>query len=110
MSEYSRRTETNLLKYTGWSALAYAIVYQAIKDYKQGDTSISELIDIREFFGSRWFQQLCEYDAEEIVARLDRYRERMGYVDITVVIRRRDANGYNISRAKRMARLRNKKG
>lgn len=110
MTEYSRRTETNLLKYTGWSALGYAIVYQAIKDYKQYDTSIRDLIEIREFFNSSWFRRLCDYDNEEILARLDKYRERMGYVDINVIIRRRDAYGYNISRAKRLDRIRNKKG
>ena len=110
MSEYSRRTETNLLKYTGWEALGYAIVYQAIKDYKQSDTSIRELLDIREFFESAWFRRLCEYDSEEIIARLDKYRERMGYVDIPGVIRRRRANDYYFSHSRYLDRNRNKKG
>ena len=110
MSEYSRRTETNLLKYTGWEALGYAIVYQAIKDYKQSDTSVRELLKIREFFDSSWFRRLCDYDADEIVARLDKFRERKGYVDINVIIRNRRANGYNINRVKRLDRIRNKKG
>ena len=110
MSEYSRRTETNLLKYTGWEALAYAIVYQAIKDYKQFDTSVRELIDIREFFESAWFRRLCEYDAEEIVARLDKYREKMGYVDIRVIIRRRRTGNYYFNHSQYLDRSRNKKG
>jgi len=110
MSEYSRRTETNLLKYTGWEALGYAIVYQAIKDYKQSDTSISELIKIREFFESAWFRKLCEYDADKVIARLDKYRENMGYVDIRVVIRRRRANNHHFNHLKYLDRIRNKKG
>lgn len=81
------------IKGVGYKGLACAVVQQAVIDYKNADTSLMELIRIREFFKSKWFCCLCELDGERILTRLDKYRERKGYVDISVIIRNRIANG-----------------
>lgn len=109
-NKHTRRIEINLYNQDGWEALCCAIVQQAIKDYKDKETSVTELIRIREFFLSRWFRFLCSLDADIILSRLDKYRERKGYVDINIILRNRLTNGYYYNHAKYLAYIRNKKG
>ena len=108
--KHTRRIEINTYHQDGWEALGCAIVQQAIKDYRDKDTTIVELIRIREFFNSRWFKCLCGLDGEVILSNLDKYREKKGYVDITVILRNRLANDYYYNHARYLARVRDKKG
>lgn len=97
-----RKMRKNVLPCVGWPGLASAIIQQAIKDYKSFDTSLIELARIRDFFKSKWFQFLCGMDGEDILLRLDKYREGRGCVDIRGVLRTGRLNGRNVGIFKRL--------
>lgn len=71
-----KRKKKGLRKYTGWDALAAAIVKSAVSEYKSLDTGRFVLEDIRAFFRSEWFEMLSDLDGEALIERLDRYRKR----------------------------------
>ena len=85
-----KAAETQLARRTGWAALGYEIVHQAIKDYKAKYTSYTELKRIREFFHSNRFQRFTVVDPDYALQRLDKYRREHGYVVI-------DDNGHRVT-------------
>lgn len=56
-----------------YNTLVYAVVEQAIRDYQDAymKDKRKTLIEIRKFFRSDWYKNLCQIDPEWIIGRLD---------------------------------------
>lgn len=66
------------MEYNGYTALANAIIEQAVKDYRKNSTSKQGKYAIKRFFLSEWFSALTEIDGKMLVSRLEKEQAEKG--------------------------------
>ncbi len=66
------------MEYNSYTALANAIIEQAVKDYRKADATPQARYAIKRFFLSEWFRMLTDLDGKLLVSRLEQEQKKKG--------------------------------